>query len=161
MTPEQIERMKRYTDKHVRDPQPGDHFTEMCGSVAYIDSREGDNLMVRKTSTCGPDKGWTMPARMTVAEFIKWASYDIRQRIDEACDTLRGQRPSEDSNSAPCPEPSGLVPLLSSRLSVLDSILHDQRQGLNRLAEGLREAPPATQLGGHNSQQLQAKYATR
>lgn len=75
MTRKQIEHMNRYTDKHVRDPQPGDHFTEQLGSVAYIDSRDGDNLMVRKISTCGPDKGWTVPSRMTVAEFIKWASY--------------------------------------------------------------------------------------
>ncbi len=86
----------------------------------------------------------------------------IRQRIEESADTLRGSRATDEMGSNKCPEPSGLVPLLASRLSTLESIMHDQRQGLNRLAEGLREAPPPpVSLGGLNSISTQAKYANR
>ena len=84
-----------------------------------------------------------------IEKLITEAAY-ISQRIEEVGDTLRGGGGRDGANSAPTPEPSGLVPLLSSRIAVLDRIFDSQRQGLNRLAEGLREAPPPTQLGAQN-----------
>lgn len=73
MKADAVGRVDRYTHLRVTDPQPGDHFTEMCGSVALIEARDGDLLTVRK-----PDrkKGeWGEPEEMTLAAFKKWASY--------------------------------------------------------------------------------------
>jgi hypothetical protein len=75
MKQQHIEAMERYTHKHVRDPQPGDHFTEHCGSVALIESREGTRLMVRRTVFRRGVKAWGEPEHMSVPEFIRWASY--------------------------------------------------------------------------------------
>jgi hypothetical protein len=66
----------------------------------------------------------------------------IQMRMEDAGDIVRGQRPAEETAKSNCPEPSGLVPLLTTRLGVLESIQYDQRQSLNRLVEGLHEAPP-------------------
>lgn len=85
----------------------------------------------------------------------------ITTRIEEANDTLRGPRATDSEGYNSAPEPSALVPLLASRLSRLDNILHEQRQGLNRLHEGLREAPPPTPLSGHQNMVPAAKYASR
>lgn len=68
-------RMKEHTAEHVKDPQPGDHFTEMCGSVAYIVSRNGGMVTLQRTNTNGGHKGWGREETIPVYEFIKWASY--------------------------------------------------------------------------------------
>lgn len=75
MTKEWLERMKAHTDKHVRDPQPGDHFTEMCGSVAYIVGRDGAMVTLKRTNTAGGHKGWGHDETIPVSEFVRWASY--------------------------------------------------------------------------------------
>lgn len=69
-------RIREYTAKHMDDPQPGDHFTEMCGSVAYIEARDGDNLTVLRTKVKDGQPCWGEPEQMTIAEFKRWASYD-------------------------------------------------------------------------------------
>lgn len=69
------ERMHAYTNKHVKDPQPGDHFTEMFGSVAYIEARNGDALIVKRTAIKKGEKCWGDDEPMTVAEFVRRASY--------------------------------------------------------------------------------------
>lgn len=68
-----IERMKRYTDEHVRNPQPDDHFTDQFCSVAFIEERHGDIVMVAKPIREANVFGKAEP--MLVADFIKWASY--------------------------------------------------------------------------------------
>lgn len=75
MTRTEIERMRQYTDKHVRDPQPGDHFTEMLGSVAYIEARLGNMVTLKKMNCARGHKGWGRSEIMPVSEFVRWASY--------------------------------------------------------------------------------------
>ena len=79
MKKEFIADIKSYTEQHVKDPQVGDHFTEHFGSVALIEARNGDALMVRRTRIGGtkyhPEKEWGDPEPMMVDEFVKWASY--------------------------------------------------------------------------------------
>jgi len=95
-------------------------------------------------------------------EKLVFEAAHIAERIEEAGNTLRGTHPEDSANGGVAPEPSGLVPLLALRLSVLENIHHRQRQGLNRLADGLREAPPPTPMGGLNTTaQQQNKYAVR
>jgi hypothetical protein len=69
------ERMKRYTHDHVHDPQPGDHFTEMLGSVAYIEARDRHKVTLRRTNVAGGHKGWGPTETIPVSEFVRWASY--------------------------------------------------------------------------------------
>lgn len=70
-----IKRMDEYTDQHVRDPQPGDHFTEHLGSVAYIEAREGKRVTLKRTAIINGKKDWGPTETISVDEFIKWASY--------------------------------------------------------------------------------------
>lgn len=76
MTREQIQKLAAYTERRVRDPQPGDHFTEHFGSVALIVSRNGGAVTGSKTKIVDREKIWTEPQETTVNEFIKWASDD-------------------------------------------------------------------------------------
>ena len=67
------DRVKDYTHEHVTNPQPGDHFTEQCASVALITDRHADTVWVAR-----PNKdrtGWGEPEIMTVEAFKDWASY--------------------------------------------------------------------------------------
>lgn len=64
--------IQAYTAKRILDPQPGDHFTEMLGSVAYIEERKGNNLLVLRTEIKGRERGWDKGTKMTLAEFFKW-----------------------------------------------------------------------------------------
>lgn len=67
-------RMKEYTNERVRDPQPGDHFTEMLGSVAFIEDRSGDVITLRRPHKHKAGE-WGPSEHMSVREFIDWASY--------------------------------------------------------------------------------------
>lgn len=86
MTPEYLARMHAYTKKHVHNPQPGDHFTEMCGSVALIVERHDDIVMMRKTEIVNSEKQWNDPGKkrwgvpitMTIKQFVDFASYECR-----------------------------------------------------------------------------------
>src|SRR5579863_7336032 len=64
----------------------------------------------------------------------------INQRLEQAGDTLRGGRDTNPA-TANAPQPSGLIPLIGSRFGVLESLQSEQHQLMNRLQEGLREAP--------------------
>jgi hypothetical protein len=70
------QQMMEYTVKHVYDPQPGDHFTEMCGSVAYIESRDGALVTFRRTGIINGSKNWKDPETIPVSEFVRWAGGD-------------------------------------------------------------------------------------
>jgi len=67
--------IQKYTAKRILDPQPGDHFTEMLGSVAYIEARNGKKLTVLRTRVVKNERGWDDGTLMTIDEFVKWASY--------------------------------------------------------------------------------------
>ena len=71
----------------------------------------------------------------------------IRERLEQCGDTLRGAGGKPDTNGTNMPQPMGLVPLIGQRLAVIESIQHEQRQALNRIAEGLCESPPPTPIG--------------
>ena len=73
MTPEAIADWKVRTEQYVRDPQPGDYFSDMMCPVALIEKRDGQDVKVRK-----PNKerdAWGPGEWMTLADFVKWLSY--------------------------------------------------------------------------------------
>jgi hypothetical protein len=69
----------------------------------------------------------------------------IRERLESAGDALCGGR---DTNAvgANVPQPSGLIPLIGHKLGVLENIQSEQRQAINRIQNGLSEAPPVSRL---------------
>ena len=69
-----VEKWKRETAQHVEDPQPGDYFADHCCPVAWIVSRDGDKLMLRKGKIEGTDR-WGEPELMYVGGFVKWLAY--------------------------------------------------------------------------------------
>lgn len=80
MTREQIEHMKRYTERHLADPREGDHFTDHLCSVAFIESRHGDCVMVAK-----PDHKRNVFADaepMTVKAFREWLCHDGKPWVE-------------------------------------------------------------------------------
>jgi hypothetical protein len=82
----------------------------------------------------------------------------INQRLEQAGDTLRGGGRDTNAQGANAPQPSGLIPLIGYRLGVLESIQSEQRQAMNRIQDGLSEAPPPTQLGAEqNAKVMQAR----
>jgi len=69
-----FEVIKKRTEVMVRDPQPGDYFTDMMTPVAKVLEREGSQLKIAK-----PDRKlliWDDGHSMTIEEFVKWLSYD-------------------------------------------------------------------------------------
>lgn len=80
MTPAQIDHMERYTLEHLADPRMGDHFTDHFSSVAYIESRHGDCVMVAK-----PDRKrnvFAEPEPMTVKALRDWLCPDGKPWVE-------------------------------------------------------------------------------
>ena len=72
----------------------------------------------------------------------------FNQRLEQAGDTLRGGGRDTNPTGANAPQPSGLVPLIGHRLGILEALQSEQRQLMNRLQDGLTEAPPPAPIKG-------------
>lgn len=73
MTQSTWDRIKEYTEQRINDPRPGDHFTEMLGSVALVRWRLGPFVFVSFPNE--KRNGWGKPKGMLVSQFKRWASY--------------------------------------------------------------------------------------